>query len=363
MKKIFLPALFVLVICFPAFSQKSSFIFLGDIHYDLPGDHDMEWLKSKPDDVRQVKEYTLYTEKYWKDFVTILKDQVTRNKPEIKAIVQAGDISEGLAGNPVKARQMASDIVKAVEDAKTGVPWIISKGNHDITGPGAVDAFNEFYVPMFSRQTGDNEITNASYSYKFDNVQITCVDPWDKNVDMISFLDKELSSSTAKYKFVVIHEPVIPVTERCWHTLRNDPERREKLLEVIAKNKAIVLCAHLHRYAVVARKTAYGPIVQVMAVSVVRDRDYLSPATVITKYGPSIAETVPEWEPATLEKRKKILAEEAKYITFYKQTDLPGYGIIRIDEKTGTVGLDYYAAFGKEPYDHIDLTELADKAR
>jgi hypothetical protein len=133
---------------------------------------------------------------------------------------------------------------------------------------------------------------------------------------MVKFLEGELTSSNAKFKFVAIHEPVIPVTERCWHTLRRDPEQRAKLLEVIARNKAIVLCAHLHRYSVVRRDTNYGPIVQVMAVSVISDRDYLKPHNLITEYGPSLAVNVPDWEPGTMEARKAILAEEAEFVTF-----------------------------------------------
>jgi hypothetical protein len=175
---------------------------------------------------------------------------------------------------------------------------------------------------------------------------------------MVAFLDKELSASNAKFKFIAIHEPVIPVTERCWHTLRRNPEQRENLLEVIAKHKAIVLCAHLHRYAVVSRNTKYGPIVQVMAVSVIKDRNYLNPTRVITEYGPSLAENVPDWEPGTLDTRKAILSDEAKYIGFYKQTDLPGYALLKLNERKGTVLLEYYAAFGKKPYDIIDLTKL-----
>jgi hypothetical protein len=256
---------------------------------------------------------------------------------------------------------MASNAMKALDETNIKVPWIIAKGNHDVTGPGAVEAFNEIYVPMIRRQTGNDKITNASYSYRFDNVQITCLDPWDKSTDMAAFLDKELSSSDAKFKFVVVHEPVIPVTERCWHTLRREPEKREKLLEVIARNKAIVLCAHLHRYSVVARETPYGTIVQVMAISVIKDKDYQVPANVITEYGPSLAENVPDWEPSTLEMRKQMLTKEAKYVTYYKQTDLPGYAVIKINGKKGTVVLDYYAAFGKKPYDTVNLTELAKK--
>ena len=290
--------------------------------------------------------------------MVVLKRKIESGNSSVKAIVQLGDLSEGLAGNEEKARQMASNTMKAIETTKMPVPWIIAKGNHDITVPGAVQAFQEFYIPMFRKQTNNPEIKSANYSYSFNNVQITCIDPWDRETDMVGYLENELSGSDAKYKFVAIHEPVIPVTERCWHTLRNDTVKREKLLEVIAKNKAIVLCGHLHRYSVVRRNTQFGPVVQVMAISVIKDRNYQKPVKMITEYGPSLAENVTDWQPETLEKRKAVLAEEAKYVSFYKQTDLPGYALIKTDEKKETVLLEYYAAFAKKPFDTIDLTEL-----
>jgi len=340
-------------------AQKSSFLILGDMHYDLLGDHDMDWLNKKPDDLRQVtKEYTVYTDNNWSDFMGILRQKVQNEEPSVKAIIQLGDLSEGLAGSEAKARQMAGNAMKAIENTNMKVPWIIAKGNHDVTGPGAVEAFQEFYVPMIRKQTNNSEIKNASYSYISGDIQFTCLDPWDKNTDMVAFLEKEFSSSKAKFKFVAIHEPVIPVTERCWHTLRRNPEQREKLLEVIARNHAIVLCGHLHRYSVVKRDTPFGPIVQVMAISVIKDRNYQKPSFLITEYGPSLAQNLPNWQPETLEARKAILAEEAKFVTFYKQTDLPGYAILKIDSQKESVQLEYYAAFGKEPYDKIDLTKL-----
>ncbi|CAK7016675.1 MAG: hypothetical protein PHT14_09895 [Petrimonas sp.] len=57
MKKISLLAA-LLFFSLIAVTQEKSFIVLRDIHYDLIEDHDMDWLKTKPDDVRQVKEYT-----------------------------------------------------------------------------------------------------------------------------------------------------------------------------------------------------------------------------------------------------------------------------------------------------------------
>ncbi len=350
---------FFFIIYQTSFGQKSSFIVLGDIHYDLLEDHDMDWLSTKPGDLRQVtEEYTKYTSENWDDFMAILKIKVESDNSKVTAIVQLGDLSEGLAGTKEKARQMASNTMKAIDAIQMPVPWIIAKGNHDITGPGAVEAFQEYYVPMFRKQTGNQEIKSANYSYRCQNVQITCIDPWDQETDMVAFLEHELSGSDAKYKFVAIHEPVIPVTERCWHTLRNNQLKREKLLEVIAINKAIVLCGHLHRYSVVRRDTQYGSIVQVMVLSVIKDRNYQKPKNIITEYGPSLADNVPDWQPETIEVRKAILSEEAKYVTFFKQTDLPGYAVINIDEKRESVILEYYAAFADKPFDSIDLTKL-----
>ena len=355
---------FFFIFCFSiiintSVAQKSSFIVLGDLHYDLLQDHDMDWLKTKAGDLRQVtEEYTKYTNENWNDFMAILKRKVESNESPVRAIVQLGDLSEGLAGSEEKARQMASNTIRAIETIQMPVPWIITKGNHDITGPGAVKAFQEFYIPMFQKQTNNPEIKSANYSYRYQNIQITCIDPWDKETDLVAFLEHELSGSDAKYKFIAIHEPVIPVTERCWHIYRNDQEKREKLLEVIAKHKAIVLCGHLHRYSVVRRNTPYGPVVQVMVTSVIKDRNYQKPTKIITEYGPSLADNVPDWQPETLEVRKAMLDEEAKYVTYYKQTDLPGYAVITIDEKNETIQLEYYAAFAEKPYDRSDLTKL-----
>lgn len=355
-----IPVFLVLILLFlQAPAQKSSFIVLGDLHFDQLEDHDMDWLSRKPDDLRQVtQEYTVNTRNNWLDFMGKIREKAASENLGVKAVLQLGDLSEGLAGNEEKARQMASHAMKAVEDTRMPVPWILAKGNHDITGPGAVQAFQENYIPMIRKQTKNPGIDRASYSYRTGNLQFTCIDPWDKNLDMIDFLDKELSSSDAEYKFVVVHEPVIPVTERCWHLLRNDLPAREKLLRVIARNKAIVLCGHLHRYAVVRRSTPEGPVVQVMVNSVVKDRNYRKPLRLITEYGPSLAVNVPDWQPETLENRKAILAEEAKYVSGFKQTDLPGYALISVEEKPARVVLKYYAAFGREPYDVTDLTKL-----
>lgn len=241
-----------------AVAEKNSFLILGDIHYDLLENHDMEWLSKKPDDLRQVtKEFTQFTKNNWPTFSKILKERVEKYTPRIEAVVQLGDISEGLAGSEAKAAQMAQSVAEAVDEVGMRIPWIITKGNHDITGPGAVEAFDRYYIPMFSKQLGRSDITSANYAHQIGDNLFVSFDPWQKGVDVLDLLNSNLKSSDAKFKFVMVHEPVIPVNERCWHLYRKDPEKRTRLLEIIAKNNAIILTAHLHLFSIVKRQTEY----------------------------------------------------------------------------------------------------------
>ena len=98
MKQFSILVLFTFLFGYYALAQKSSLIVLGDLHYDLLDDHDMNWLGTKPDDLRQVtKEYTVYTEKNWSDFMTIIRNKAVSENPPVKAVIQLGDLSEGLA--------------------------------------------------------------------------------------------------------------------------------------------------------------------------------------------------------------------------------------------------------------------------
>ena len=93
--------------------KEVSFLLLGDIHYDLLEDHDMEWLSTKPDDLRQVtKEYSIFTKNTWPEFSRIISGKVQKHQPSIKAVLQMGDLSEGLAGSPKKQYRWLTVLLK-----------------------------------------------------------------------------------------------------------------------------------------------------------------------------------------------------------------------------------------------------------
>lgn len=349
----------ILCTCSIAHAQKQSFLVLGDIHYDLLEDHDMEWLRKKPDDLRQVTtEYTQFTKNNWPTFSKYLKDKAASHKPGIKAVLQLGDLSEGLAGSEPKAAQMAQSVVNMVNSLGTTAPWIIAKGNHDITGPGAPEAFDKYYISMFQKQLNRKDIISANYAHQIGDNLFVCFDPWDKRTDVLDVLEKNLKSSKAKFKFVMLHEPVIPINERCWHVFRKTPEKRERLLEIIAKNKAIVLSAHMHLYSIIKRETPYGPIVQIMCNSVVKDLKRETTNKVFTRFGSNLAKERPDWQPETLQERIKWLDNEAPFVSYFKQQDLPGFGILTTDPAKGEIFFEYYAAMGTVPYEKICISDL-----
>lgn len=338
-------------------NNKMNFLLLGDLHYDLLENHDLDWLATTDDDLRQVTtEYTVFTANFWDDFMTRMSEKA-KSVP-FDAVLQMGDLSEGLAGTPELAEQMARSAFAALDKVGFEVPVIITKGNHDITGPGAREAFDKVYLPNMARLAGHDALASANYATEIDGVLFVCYDPWSGNEQGLDALERNLASSDAAYKFVMVHEPVIPVNERCWHLLRRHEDLRERLLKIIAREKAVVLCAHMHLYSVIRRNTEYGPIVQVLVNSVIRDRNMLVPSKVTTEFGESLARNVPQWQPETLEQRCAWLAAEAPHVNYFKQADLPGYGVLSLDKSTGVMVLKYYAAFSDEPYDVVDLRAL-----
>ncbi len=340
--------------------DTQKFLVLGDMHYDLIENHDLEWLATTKDDLRQVtEEYTVFTKNNWAAFTGVLAEKAEGTD----AVLQLGDLSEGLAGTPELAVSMADSVFSAVDRIGFKVPFIMTKGNHDITGPGAVEAFDEVYLPNMARLSGHDSLSSANYYTETGDCCFVCYDPWDKENHGLDALRENLAASQAKYKFVLVHEPVIPINERCWHLLRRDPEKRAELLRIIAEAKAVVLCAHMHLYSVVCRETEYGPIVQLMANSVIRDAGMLEPSGIISEYGPSLALSRPDWEPESLDQRVEWLSEEAGHVTYFRQADLPGYGILNVDPGKDRITFEYYAAFADEPFDTVDVTSLIENSR
>jgi hypothetical protein len=307
-----------------------------------------------------------------KKFLQLVKKQTAAVTPEVKAVVQLGDLVQGVAGNAELARQMNRGIVDLLYSVKLPVPWILTKGNHDVSNsPGQPEAWEEVIRPFIEGQI-KKPANHGMYTYSLSkNVDFFVLDQFfsiDRNLpetEMIAFLEKELERSKAKHKFVMTHQPVIPVTDRSWHLISGirrpvkDPLLRDRFLNLLAKHKVIVLAAHLHKYSVLSRETPSGNIVQVMVNSVNRGLEPPAPKDMMTEYkGEKLVDENAAWQPSTNEVRRKLLAEERKQVKSFKVADLPGYAVVSVSESTGEVILHYYNGFSEKPYESINLTAL-----
>lgn len=362
--KHFLSAITLSTVFFTAVANDNnrprSFIIIGDVHYDRIENHDMSWLEQKPSDYRQVtKTYTVNTENYWNAYSKTLRHM--SQQPGMIAITQLGDLSEGLAGNIDKARQMNDHLFKAIDDIGFEIPMIITKGNHDVTGPGAKEIYPDTYLPNMTRLAQlDEPLTAANYTKQIDDVLFVAYDVYERKCTP-QWLDNVLKTSDAKYKFVLVHDPVIPINYRCWHTYRkpNQAKLRQELLHAIASNGAIVLAAHLHQYAIVRRDTEWGPIVQINVNSVINNDNKNKLRKVATVYDPQMVDEKPNWQPSSIEERREMLAAEAPHVKFYKQADMPGYAVMNITSE-GRLVLDYYPNVQTKPCDTVDITAIYD---
>lgn len=347
-------------------SPQMSFIVLGDIHYCEPGFYALDSMREeKPSDFRQITNtYAPLTAANWADQVSVLKDAIKASVPAASCIIQLGDVSEGLGNKKGSADKIAENVIKELKEAGLGIPWLLAKGNHDVTGVGdykneAKSAFQRHYVPFIEAES-KSSVNNGNYVYRNGCCLFVILDPYNNKIDQVKFAKEALTRSDAAFKFIIIHEPIIPVSERCWFFLKKNDDKREELLSIIAENKAFVLCAHLHKYSVLRRETERGPVVQAMFTSVtnLKRKDTPSYELVTEDYGECLIDRKPDFSPENEKWRRGVLNHEARHVDFYKMNDLAGYGIITVDPIKGDARLDYYAAFSNTPYDSISLSEL-----
>ena len=351
------------------YAQDASLIVLGDMHLDKFEWHDMDYVYTRPQDFAQIsKEYPFYTATYMPHLLKLIKKNTTLHTPPVKAILQLGDLMQGVSGNKLLALNMGNSCIGILEDMQLSVPWILTKGNHDVSNsPGQPEAWRETILPFISKQT-KKPLNNGIYTFKVnEEIQLFVLEQFFSDDEklpetaIIDFLSKELPDSKAKYKLLLTHQPVIPVTDKCWHLFSDirrplsDLAIRDSFLELLAEHHVIVLCAHLHKYSKLVRQTPKGIIVQFMFNSVINNFQSTSQVKSTSNF-PSEPDIDKSWQPHTLDKRLNILQEEKKFILSFYKEDSSGYGMITL--KDGSLSVCYYRGLDTQPSDSTIVDSL-----
>ncbi|MBR0457638.1 MAG: metallophosphoesterase [Victivallales bacterium] len=197
--------------------------------------------------------------------------------PNMAFGVQLGDITQGDCGEGSlheKAFRAVLEKFSSLAPADTkSWRFFVVKGNHDIRGPGAKEAFNAVVLPYLEQQFGQQcPVKNRANFARmqgpdlylfFDSIASSKID--------LQFVETTLEAhKNARYVFFLTHLPVLPSTRSkhiFWMVYEKKPELRRRLLELLAERNAIVLSAHIHIQTLVNYRSPKGTITQFSSFS------------------------------------------------------------------------------------------------
>jgi hypothetical protein len=139
----------------------------------------------------------------------------------------------------------------------------------------------------------------------------------------------------------------------------NERANRERLLQVLGKNNAIVLTGHIHKYSLLVRDVpGAGRFLQLAVSSVIRRPDPQAADVLsgVKDYNENQVVVEPGYSPATLDERKAVYRAEAPFVKQFQYADLPGYTVIRVNGPRITAAL--YPGISRTAWRTLDLSEL-----
>lgn len=348
-----------------------SFILLGDLHYDKLEHHNMAWVQAdKPNDVSQIQNYSRISRDLSPRLLATVRDTITdlnrHPATRVAFVLQAGDLVEGLCGSEELSVRQNTEALAFVRDAQLGVPWLFTKGNHDITGPGAVAAFGSVFHPFLSEQAralspATGPLKTARYTVEHGNAQFVFFDAYEAAASL-EWFEAVAAKRSAEHFFVVVHPPVVPYGARStWHIFSNEKERtrREKFLSLLGDQHALVLGGHIHKYNTLTRAAGRGRFAQFALSSVITAAD-VAPKTELSglkDYTGDQIRVEPSFSPDTEAARRAIYEAERPFVKSFEYADLPGYAVVTVDGAKVTVKM--YSGVSRNLWRTVDLTALA----
>ena len=351
-----------------------SILLLGDLHYDKLEHHDLAWLdRTHPNDLSQIKNYTRVTTEIMPRLFATLRETITElnQSPATKVafVLQVGDLVEGLCGSEERSVRQNTEVLEFVRGARLGAPFLFAKGNHDITGDGAREAFARVFHPFLTEQrralmVGADAVSSARYTVEVGNAQFAFFDAYE-SAESLEWFEAVAAKRTADHLFTIVHPPVVPYGARAtWTVFAAEKERakREKFLALLGDQHAIVLGGHIHKYNVIAREAGRGRFAQFALSSVVNAPAVVAKTTLtgIDDYNGEQIKVEPNFGSGTAAARQAIYTAEQPFVKAFEYADLPGYAVVTVDGAQVTVRM--FSGIGREVWRSVDLSGLAARA-
>ncbi len=342
-------------------ADQYSFLLLGDTHFDRIEHHDMDWMREHyAKDISQVQSYCRHTKEQLPLLMKAAKKRMARTERASSFALHVGDLVEGVCGNKELAVQHCEEGWEFFKQQGLDIPLLMTKGNHDITGPGAVEAYDEVLLKRTAKELGRERLDGASYSFMQGNDLFAVFDAY--NSKSIDWLEQVVSEHEFQRLFVMMHLPVVPHNARSnWRVYyhRRHAGRRQRLLDLLGKHRAIVLCGHLHKYSLLSRRTRTGRFVQ-LGISSILKRPPKNPPQVLKRvadYGESLTELEPGFSPDTRDARRQTLLNEKPFIEHFEYSARSGFAILSVLGRDVQAEI-YSGVESGTPWKTVSLTKL-----
>lgn len=339
-----------------------SFPLLGDLHFDRLEHHDHEWLaREHPGDVSQVQNYSRITREMTPRLFARVREglkELQGATKHVPFVLQLGDLLEGLCGSDDLAARQAREGLDFVREAQFSAPLVMTKGNHDITGPGAADAYKQILLPYLS-EANRAEIKEAAFTRRQGGTLIAFYDAYEKA--SLDWFAATVEQAKPQRLIVAIHPPVVPYNARSnWHIYCSPKQatQRERLLDLLGRHKAIVLCGHLHKYSLLVRRTEEGRFVQlaISSVAATSDGKPRDERGGLGDYRPDLVDLEPKHAPDTIGARRELLSAERPFIEHFEYADT--WGFAAIHSRGGRISAETYRGLDAVPWKRANFDAL-----
>lgn len=323
-------------------AKPFPFILLGDLHYDSLAHHDFKWLKEHhAGDLSQIQNYSRLTAEVMPGMFAAVKQRIAMLRDSAAPaafVLQVGDLVEGLCGNAELSVKQNREALAFVAQRELGVPFLFTKGNHDVTGDGAKEAFDEVLLPFMAKEAQQVDVaasnSKANHLVTWGEAQFAFFDAYDQT--SLQWLEAVVAKRTARHLFVIIHPPVVPYGARAtWHLHAGEKAKaqRDKLLDVLGGQEAMVLGGHLHKFSALTRLAGGKSFSQLAVSSVVsaltqKPKDELHG---VARYDGDQVNLEPKHSPETAALRRELYEMERKKVTAFEYADTAGYAVVTVD--------------------------------
>jgi 3',5'-cyclic AMP phosphodiesterase CpdA len=308
------------------------------------------------------------TEAGWDALWDEVAAQLRQVEPRPSFVLQVGDYVHGDCPTPELSLAHYDDFVRSMDRHALPVPLFLTRGNHELQGKGVRAAY-EAHVPAYLRRVAPATDGRAYYSFDAGPAaHVVVLDVYGRggrggslDAAQLAWLEADLAGFRGRaadgVALVVSHAPLFPMAPRGAVFDADAVAHADLLARLVRHRVAAVLCGHLHT---VSTLTYTDPasrhrLSQVMAYSMpgrdeVRAHGFRTPA-----YGPDLIGPADYRTPADLAAMRRIAAAAAPHVAGFRQAQIPGYQVVRVDPRARTVAVESFRGLGRRSFDVIEL--------